>query len=42
MDIARNLGIVEMTEWVEARKRVVEQASQRMYEALFKGMLNRG
>jgi len=38
VSIATTLGIVELTEWVEARKRVMEQASQRMYEALFKSL----
>lgn len=41
VDIATNLGIVELTEWVEARKQVMEQASKRMYEALFKSLRSR-
>jgi hypothetical protein len=38
VNIATNLGIVELTEWVKARKQVMAQASQRMYEALFKSL----
>jgi hypothetical protein len=38
VDIAATLGIVELTEWVEERKRVMEQASQRMYGALFNSL----
>jgi hypothetical protein len=41
VDVATTLGIVELTEWVEARKTVMGKASQRMYEALFTSLRSR-
>ena len=36
--VAGILGISELSEWVEARKQVMKRASERMYQALFKGL----
>lgn len=38
LEIAVDLGIGELAEWVEERKRVMKRASERMYEALFERM----
>jgi hypothetical protein len=35
LDIAAALRIVEMTPWVEARKQIMNGASDKLYEALF-------
>lgn len=38
LHVARDLGIVELTDWVEARKQVMQRASQRMYQVLFEAV----
>ncbi|MFQ5966700.1 MAG: hypothetical protein ACE5MI_03695 [Acidimicrobiia bacterium] len=38
LGVAGDLGIGEIFDWVEARKRVMKRASERMYEALFENL----